>query len=361
MKRSKWMAAAATALCLVMALSGCGGKDEDKKETNAETKAETKAETSAETAAPKEETGADAGDASGSKVIYVIGKESQYNHWLCLQDGAEDCGKDNGYEIIYQAPPLGEVDIEKQVSMVEAAIGTKPAAIVLAPNDTDALAGVCADVQAAGIPMVLVDSKISTEDYDCLVALDNEAAGAAVAEELARRIGGAGQVGIISAVPGGATIMARENGFMDYMKANYPDIEIVGEILYSQNDSSKAMSQTYDMLAAYPDIKAFYTTNTPTAEGIASALEEKELGGKVLLGSFDASDTINAYIQNGTIAACSMAEAYNMGYESVAQAINLVEGKPVERFVDSGNSIVTPANFEEEHIQELLYPFGKNN
>lgn len=361
MKRSKWMAAAATALCLVMALSGCGGKDEDKKETNAETKAETKAETSAETAAPKEETGADAGDASGSKVIYVIGKESQYNHWLCLQDGAEDCGKDNGYEIIYQAPPLGEVDIEKQVSMVEAAIGTKPAAIVLAPNDTDALAGVCADVQAAGIPMVLVDSKISTEDYDCLVALDNEAAGAAVAEELARRIGGAGQVGIISAVPGGATIMARENGFMDYMKANYPDIEIVGEILYSQNDSSKAMSQTYDMLAAYPDIKAFYTTNTPTAEGIASALEEKELGGKVLLGSFDASDTINAYIQNGTIAACSVAEAYNMGYESVAQAINLVEGKPVERFVDSGNSIVTPANFEEEHIQELLYPFGKNN
>lgn len=361
MKRSKWMAAAATALCLVMALSGCGGKDEDKKETNAETKAETKAETSAETAAPKEETGADAGDASGSKVIYVIGKESQYNHWLCLQDGAEECGKDNGYEIIYQAPPLGEVDIEKQVSMVEAAIGTKPAAIVLAPNDTDALAGVCADVQAAGIPMVLVDSKISTEDYDCLVALDNEAAGAAVAEELAQRIGGAGQVGIISAVPGGATIMARENGFMDYMKANYPDIEIVGEILYSQNDSSKAMSQTYDMLAAYPDIKAFYTTNTPTAEGIASALEEKELGGKVLLGSFDASDTINAYIQNGTIAACSVAEAYNMGYESVAQAINLVEGKPVERFVDSGNSIVTPANFEEEHIQELLYPFGKNN
>ena len=361
MKRSKWMAAAATALCLVMALSGCGGKDEDKQETNAETKAETKAETSAETAAPKEETEADAGDSSGSKVIYVIGKESQYNHWLCLQDGAEDCGKDNGYEIIYQAPPLGEVDIEKQVSMVEAAIGTKPAAIVLAPNDTDALAGVCADVQAAGIPMVLVDSKISTEDYDCLVALDNEAAGAAVAEELAQRIGGAGQVGIISAVPGGATIMARENGFMDYMKANYPDIEIVGEILYSQNDSSKAMSQTYDMLAAYPDIKAFYTTNTPTAEGIASALEEKELGGKVLLGSFDASDTINAYIQNGTIAACSVAEAYNMGYESVAQAINLVEGKPVERFVDSGNSIVTPANFEEEHIQELLYPFGKNN
>ncbi len=59
MKRSKWMAAAATALCLVMALSGCGGKDEDKKETNAETKAETKAETSAETAAPKEETGAE--------------------------------------------------------------------------------------------------------------------------------------------------------------------------------------------------------------------------------------------------------------------------------------------------------------
>ncbi|MCD2491639.1 substrate-binding domain-containing protein [Lacrimispora sp. NSJ-141] len=360
MKRNKWTAVVAVMLCLIMALAGCGKKAAD--ETTAAKKEETtKAAEEKTTEAKSDETTEAKKDdnSSGSKTIYVIGKESQYNHWLCLQDGAEACGKEKGYEVVYQAPPLGEVDIEKQVSMVEAAIGTKPAAIVLAPNDTDALAGVCAEVQEAGIPMVLVDSKISTEDYDCLVALDNEKAGADVAEEIAQRIGGEGQIGIISAVPGGATIMARENGFIDYIKANYPDIEIVGEILYSQNDSSKAMSQTYDMLAAYPDIKAFYTTNTPTAEGIASALEEKELGGKVLLGSFDASDTINGYIQNGTIAACSVAEAYNMGYESVAQAINLIEGKDVEKFVNSGNSIVTPANFDDEHIQELLYPFGK--
>lgn len=356
MKKRKLAQMLAVSLCAAMTFTACGSTNEGEAKDNGEkgtAEKETGKNDSADSAADKE---------NGSKTIYVIGKEAQYNHWLCIEDGAQAAGKDTGYEVIYQAPPLGEVDIEKQVSMVEAAIAADPAAIVLAPNDADALANACAEVQEAGIPMVLVDSAISTDDYDLMVALDNEEAGAQVADELAKQIGEKGQIGIISAVPGGATITAREKGFTERIEEAYPDIEIVGEILYSQNDASKAMSQTYDMLAAYPDINAFYTTNTPTAEGIASALEERGLGGKVLLGSFDSSDTINEYIEKNTIAACSVAEAYDMGYQAVDYAVKLAKGeKPnvEEKFVNSGNTIVTPDNFNDEHVQELLYPFGK--
>ena len=133
-------------------------------------------------------------------VIYVIGKENQYDHWLTLKAGAEAAGKDFGYEVIYEAAPLGEADIEKQVSMVETYITTNPAAICLAPNDSDACATVCGQVKEAGIPMILFDTGITTDDYDYFIAFDNHAAAGRLAETIDTKMGGKGKVGIISAV-----------------------------------------------------------------------------------------------------------------------------------------------------------------
>ena len=106
MKRNKWTAVVAVMLCLIMALAGCGKKAAD--ETTAAKKEEpTHAAEEKTTEAKSEETTEAKKDdnSSGSKTIYVIGKESQYNHWLCLQEGAEACGKEKGYEVVYQAPP----------------------------------------------------------------------------------------------------------------------------------------------------------------------------------------------------------------------------------------------------------------
>lgn len=293
--------------------------------------------------------------------IYVIGKENQYDHWLTLRAGAEAAGKDLGYEVVYEAAPLGEVDIEKQVSMVEAYINTKPAAICLAPNDSDACAGVCAQVQEAGIPMILFDTCISTDDYDYFVAFDNHAAAGKLAEEIATRMGGKGQVGMISAVAGSAVITARETGFTDYLAENYPDIEFVGEILYSQNDSAKAMSQVYDLTAAYPDLKAIFTVNTQTGEGVASAIDEMGKGGEILMAGFDPSATIEEFVKSGVYTALNVTQSYNMGYKTVEVAVGAIEGTEIEgledKFVDTGSMVVTQDNVESEEAVALLHPF----
>lgn len=293
--------------------------------------------------------------------IYVVGKENQYDHWLTLKAGAEAAGEEFGYDVVYEAAPLGEVDIEKQVSMVEAYINTKPAAICLAPNDSDACAGVCASVQEAGIPMILFDTCISTDDYDYFVAFDNYTAAGKLAEEIASRMGGEGKVGLISAVAGSAVITARETGFIEYLAEHYPDIEFVGEILYSQNDSAKAMSQTYDLIAANPDLKAIFTVNTQTGEGVASALDEMGKGGEVLMAGFDPSATIEEFVKSGVYTALNVTQSYNMGYKTVEVAVDAIEGKEIEgledRFVDTGSIVVTQDNVESEEAQSLLHPF----
>ena len=300
--------------------------------------------------------------AESKGTIYVIGKENQYDHWLTLRAGAEQAGKDFGYEVVYEAAPLGEVDIEKQVSMVEAYINVKPAAICLAPNDSDACAGVCLQAQEAGVPMILFDTAIATDDYDYFIAFDNHGAAEKLAACIAEKIGGEGKVAIISAVPGSAVLAARENGFIDYMKDNCPGIEFVDEILYCQNDSAKAMSQTYDLLAANPDLKAIFTVNTQSGEGVAAALDEMGKGGEVLMAGFDPSATIEQFVKDGIYTALNVTKAYDMGYKTVEVAVAAIEGTTVEgmdgKFLDSGAIVVTQDNVESEEAQSLLHPFG---
>lgn len=300
--------------------------------------------------------------AESKGTIYVIGKENQYDHWLTLKAGAEQAGADFGYEVIYEAAPLGEVDIEKQVSMVEAYINTKPDAICLAPNDSDACAGVCLQAQEAGVPMILFDTSITTDDYDYFIAFDNHAAAENLAACIAEKLGGKGKVAIISAVPGSSVLAARENGFIDYMKENCPEIEFVDEILYCQNDSAKAMSQTYDLLAANPDLKAIFTVNTQSGEGVAAALEEMGKGGEILMAGFDPSATIEEFVKSGIYTALNVCKSYDMGYKTVEVAVAAIEGTTVEgmdgKFLDSGAMVVTQENVESEEAQALLHPFG---
>lgn len=298
--------------------------------------------------------------AESKGTIYVIGKENQYDHWLTLKAGAEQAGEDFGYEVVYEAAPLGEVDIEKQVSMVEAYINTAPAAICLAPNDSDACAGVCLQAQEAGIPMILFDTCITTDDYDYFIAFDNHDAAGKLAECIAQKLGGVGKVAIISAVPGSSVLASRENGYIDYLTANYPEIEIVDEILYCQNDSAKAMSQTYDLLAANPDLKAIFTVNTQSGEGVAAALDEMGKGGEVLMAGFDPSATIEQFVKDGIYTALNVTKSYDMGYKTVEVAVAAIEGTTVEgmdgKFLDSGSIVVTQDNVESEEAQALLHP-----
>lgn len=300
---------------------------------------------------------------SANKVIYVVGKENQYDHWLTLKAGAEQAGKDYGYSVVYEAAPLGEADIEKQVSMVETYITSKPAAICLAPNDSAACAGVCAKVRQAGIPMILFDTGIPTDDYDYFIAFDNGQAAGKLAEVIAKKMGGKGKVAIISAVAGGATITAREKGYTDYLKANYPDIQMVGQILYCENDSSKAMSQAHDLVSANPDLGAIFTVNTQSGEGVAAAIDEMGKSGKLLMAGFDPSATIEGYVRQGVYTALNVTKSYDMGYKTVEVAVKAIEGKKVDeaqdKFINSGSIVVTKDNVDSDEAQKLLHPLGK--
>lgn len=266
-------------------------------------------------------------------------------HWLSVRNGAEDKVKELGnIELIFRAP-AGKTDPNEQTRMAEDAINQKADAILLAPSDPAALAPVAAKIKEANIPLILIDSAISTEDYDAFFSTDNEAAGALAGEAFAKLVKGRGKIGIVHAQPSSTTAIARGKGFENKIKEIAPNIQIVS-VQYSDGDKARALNIATDIMTANPDLVGFFTSNEGSTIGVARAIEDMGKKDSVMLVGFDKSqDTIRA-LENGTLKATIVQNPYRMGYEGIQTAVDILESKEVSRLTDTGANVVTLENID---------------
>jgi ribose transport system substrate-binding protein len=283
------------------------------------------------------------GEKAGGKVkVIFIAMDSIDEHWLKVKAGTEDKAKELGnVDLSFNAPP-GKVDANVQLAMVEDAITKKMDAILLAPLDREALNPGVQKALAAGIKVIIIDSAVST-NYDAFLATDNGAAGGSAADTLAKLVGERGKIAIINAQPGAATAMIRENGFKDQMK-KYPNINIIG-VQYSDGDRTRAHNIATDFMTANPDLAGIYATNEGSTIGAGNAIEQAGKAGVVHFVGFDWSADTKALMERNVLEASMVQNPYQMGYQGVQIAVDLVTGKSIaSKNVDTGVTVVTKAN-----------------
>lgn len=140
------------------------------------------------------------------------------------------------------------------------------------------------------------------------------------------------------------------------LKEKYPNIEIL-ETQYYDNDTQKALQVSENLLAANPDIKAFYGCNEYGMVGAGRMLIEKGIENVNVYG-FDFSDDVLHLFEEGVCAAAVVQKPYDMGYLGVKTLNDIMEGKDVEAEVNPGVVIATPDNYLEPDIYAVLYPEG---
>lgn len=293
------------------------------------------------------------GSKSGKKTIALIVKSTDSEYWLTVKAGAEKAAKEAGVDIIFKGPAT-EQDIQGQINIVEDAINQKVDGIVLAASDTKALIQPAEKAIDAKIPLVTVDSGADSSKIASFIATDNEAAAAQGADMLAKLIGESGKVGIVNFVPGVSTAVQREKGFRDEM-AKHKGVQLL-QTQYSQSDKAKAMAITEDILTANPDVKAIFAANNRSALGVAQALKGKGVAGKVKLVAFDADPDEIKGLEDGSITALIVQNPFKMGEEGVKNVLALMEGKTVEKRIDTGVTIVTKENMNDPEVKKVLYP-----
>lgn len=147
-------------------------------------------------------------------------------------------------------------DVAKLVNNVQALIGQGAQAIVMAPQDTGAIASTLQNLENKNIPVVTVDTRPDKGKVYMVVRADNRAYGTKSCEYLGEQLGGKGKVvqlmGALSSING----RDRAEAFGECMKEKFPDIEVFDEP--TEWEGSKAASMLQTRLEQHPDVKGIY-------------------------------------------------------------------------------------------------------
>ncbi|TQS70043.1 substrate-binding domain-containing protein [Rhodobacteraceae bacterium] len=298
--------------------------------------------------------GAGAGVQAGE--IAVIVKATSSNFWQNVNLGAQAAIEAQSEHTLSFDGPTTESAVADQVNLVENAINRGVSGIVLAPSDPEALVPTVRRAYEAGIPVVIVDSALGEAaegTYQAFLSTDNCAAGEEVAKRMIDEAGTEGKVAIMSYVAGVGSEIGRVGCFSDYIKAN-SDMQIVGPF-YSQSQMANALNQTTDILAANPDLVGIFGANEPTAVGMGRALVQSGKAGQLVALGFDGNEDLQQFVRDGVLKATAVQGSFAMGEMGVATVIDVLAGKKVDSFINTGVVMVDQDNIDTDEAQNVLY------
>ena len=296
--------------------------------------------------------------------IAVIVKATDSGFWQDVFTGAEAADEEmDNVSIDYLGPP-SEADIAQQVAILEDVVIGRPDAIVLASTSSDATVPQVDMAYEQEIPVVLIDNMVHTDNYATFLATDNVYGGELAAEtmvEIGEEEYGidydeGGVLGHIAAMAGVEVLSDRDEGFIGGFEELAPEVEIL-EPRYVDNRIPDALSATEDIILSYgDDIVGFWANNNHTGIGTARALEEAGTYEDYPAIAFDADDDQVEALEDGYLDALMVQDPFAMGYEGVHAALDALAGEELEDYVDTGVTVVTQENMDDEEIQLLLNP-----
>lgn len=284
--------------------------------------------------------------------VAVIPKGTTHSFWNSVLSGAQKAAKEHNVEMFWAGPDR-ESDRERQIQIAEDFIVKRVAGIVLAPTDARALVPVVERAARSGIPVVIMDSDIETDKRLSFVATDNYAGGALAARHMAELLGRKGKVAVVRYMPGSASTTARENGFMETLKNEFPHIELV-EDRYGMDTVETALSAAEDMLTRHKDLNGIFACNESTSVGTLRALESQGRADVVKMIGFDAADVLLRSLEASRIAALVVQNPYAMGYKGVDCLVAAIKGETINKRIDTGVELVTKDRLNSPEIRYLL-------
>lgn len=298
----------------------------------------------------------------GRPDIYVIVKSMTSSYWEVVLDGAKQAGIDKECNI-YAAGSRLETEWKLQEAYVKLAVERGADGIILGPDNSVKLSSVVDTVHKKGIPIIIVDTLVNTQNYDICYMTDNLFAGENAAKEMIRILKEKGhkdedklEVAIELGARNSQTINERLAGFSQYWAKYAPDTwTIIDESKCNDGDEEFAVELSEDVFKEYPDVEGVFGTDNASSIGFSSAMLKFDRR-DVAMVCFDYSPEVAAIVENGNYDVSVMLQRqYNMGYNGVEAILSIKGGKKSElKFVDTGVAILNKETMNSEEIQQII-------
>jgi ribose transport system substrate-binding protein len=288
--------------------------------------------------------------------VPVIVKDMTSPYWQAVLAGARKAGQDLGVNVV-ELGAQSENDVSGQINILDTAVASNPAAIVIAPTQFAALREPI-DEAAKKVKIIGLESAADTSAMTSLLATDNVNAGRIAADGLAAAITKSfadteGDIAIITAISGVASLDQRAKGFKDVVAAKYRALNIAADKV-ADGKPATVREIMNDLIAKDGDLRGVFASDPITAEVVAQAVSEKATGDQINIVAFGSDENLVKLLQGDVIAGIVVEDPFRMGYDGVKTALAASKGEPVSANVDTGAILVTKANLSSTRSQELL-------
>ncbi len=290
---------------------------------------------------------------SGKVYIPLVSKGFQHQFWQAVKKGAMQAAADYKVDVTFEGPET-EAMVDKQIEMLQAAMGKNPAALGIAALDSKAAIPILQNAQSKKIPVIAFDSGVDSDIPLTTVSTDNLVAAGVAADKIAEAIGGKGKVAVIVHDQTSRTGIDRRDGFLKRMKEKYPNIQVL-EPQYGSGDHLKSTEIAKAVINGNPDLKAYFGANEGSAIGILNAVKELKKEGQIVIVGYDSGKLQIEAIKSGLMLGAVQQNPVLMGYKTVELAVKALKGEKLEKRTDSGYVWADKTNLDKPEVAGVLY------
>lgn len=282
------------------------------------------------------------GDRANVRIVAVTHGQSADPFWSVVSNGINDAARDLGVRVEYQAPT--SFDMVRMSQLIDAAVASRPAALLVSVPDADALGASIRQAIAAGIPVVSINS--GADAWQKLGVLGHVGqteyeAGFAGGEKLTAA--GARRVLCVNHEVGNLALDERCRGLSEAMQAKSGSAAVLAVNLADPTDAQQRIANA---LQRDPQIDGMLTLGPGGASPALAALRTLR-GRRVHFGTFDlAADVLQALQEKAMLFAIDQ-QPYLQGYLGVTLLVKYLETGAMaggQQIIRTGPGFVTPEN-----------------
>jgi|SRR5579862_98248 len=284
-----------------------------------------------------------------AETIAVFTKNQNSPIFAALRAGAGVAARNLGAQVINYVPSTAD-NVAEQNKLVDDAIKDKPDAIVFVPIDFTQVGAAVAKINAANIPLINVNERLSGGTVAGYVGTDDATLAAATGRYLIEAMGGKGNVVILDGPDGNLTARGRAQGFRDIVK-KFPDVKLLGA-KSANYMRAQGKQVTSEFLHGFAQLDGILAANDPMAIGAVDAL--KAAARKSPVVGINASREAMDLIKSGDIIGSGDYDTFVQGCIGVEMAVRRVrkESIPVE-------VLLKPMVVDKTNFAPFDQPFDK--
>ena len=280
--------------------------------------------------------------------IVVVPKDASNPWFVRMNTGVEEYAAAHPEDTIYQKG-TAEIDATLQAQLVDDLVAQGVDAICVVPVDIKSIEPSLKAAREAGIVVIAHEgAALENVDYD-IEAFNNELYGAFIMDNLAAAMGEEGvYTTMVADLTNGSHNEWADGGVKRATEA-YPNMTLLESDprVESHDNGDTAYNVAKELFKKYPDLKGIMGTSSFDAPGVARAIEELGLSGKVFTAGTGMPGDNAELLKSGAVQYLTLWDPALAGQAMVALAQKILAGDEISAPLDLGVEGYTELQFKE--------------